>query len=97
MPSVEALAERAAANGVEGLEIVGAEFIQAREPHVAGVAALWSPATGRVEPEALVRALLRVAQNNDTMVLAGTRVIGSLGATAEGTRWVLGRHGRPRL
>jgi glycerol-3-phosphate dehydrogenase len=76
VPLVEALAHRAEANGVEGLEIVGSQFIKAREPHVAGVAALWSPSTGRVEPEALVRALLRVAQNNEAMVLAGTRVIG---------------------
>jgi glycerol-3-phosphate dehydrogenase len=76
VPLVEALAQRAEANGVEGLEIVGSQFIQAREPHVAGVAALWSPSTGRVEPEALVRALLRVAQNNEAMVLAGTRVLG---------------------
>ena len=76
VPLVEALAGRAEANGVEGLEIVGSEFIRAREPHVAGVAALWSPATGRVEPEALVRALLRIALDKEAMVLAGTRVIG---------------------
>jgi len=76
VPLVEALAGRAEANGVQGLEIVGAQFIKAREPRVAGVAALWSPSTGRVEPEALVRALLRVAQNNDAMMLAGTGVIG---------------------
>jgi L-2-hydroxyglutarate oxidase LhgO len=75
VPYVEALAARAHGNGVQDLEIVGQQFIQAREPHVAGVAALWSPATGRVEPEALIRALLRVAQSNDVMVLAGTRVV----------------------
>jgi L-2-hydroxyglutarate oxidase LhgO len=76
VPLVEALATRAHGNGVEDLEVVGHQFIQAREPHVAGVAALWSPATGRVEPEALVRALLRVAQSRETMVLMGTRVVG---------------------
>jgi L-2-hydroxyglutarate oxidase LhgO len=83
VPYVEALAERAHGNGVQGLEIVGHQFIQAREPHVAGVAALWSPATGRVEPEALIRALLRVAHSKDVMVLAGTRVLGGE-ATAQG-------------
>jgi L-2-hydroxyglutarate oxidase LhgO len=81
VPYVTALAERAHGNGVQGLEIVGHQFIQAREPHVAGVAALWSPATGRVEPEALIRALLRVAQSHDTTVLPGTRVIGGSPAT----------------
>lgn len=76
IPLVEALAERAHANGVDGLELVGRAFIEAHEPHVTGRAALWSPATGRVEPEALISALLRVAQANEATVLTGTRVIG---------------------
>jgi L-2-hydroxyglutarate oxidase LhgO len=72
VPQIEALAERAVGNGVEGIEIVCEQFIHAREPHVAGVAALWSPATGRIEPEALVRALLQVAESNDAVFLRGT-------------------------
>jgi L-2-hydroxyglutarate oxidase LhgO len=76
VPQIEALAERAIGNGVEGIEIVGPPFIQAREPHVAGVAALWSPATGRVEPEALVRALLQVAESNEGVILRGTSLVG---------------------
>jgi L-2-hydroxyglutarate oxidase LhgO len=48
VPAIESLAKKARANGVEGLEIVGRQFIEAREPAVAAVAALWSPATGRV-------------------------------------------------
>ena len=39
------------------------------------MAALWSPHTGRVAAEALVRALLRVVQDNDAMVFAGTQVV----------------------
>ena len=69
---IEALAALGLANGAEGLEIVGPQFIQAREPHVAGLAALWSPATGRLEAEALVRALLAVAEAHDAIVLRGT-------------------------
>jgi glycerol-3-phosphate dehydrogenase len=76
IPQVEALAERARGNGVEGLELVGRQFIQTREPHVAGLAALWSPGTGRVEPESLVRALLTVAESNEAVFLRGTRVVG---------------------
>ena len=76
VPDVEALAARAHGNGVQDLELVGHQFIHAREPHVAGVAALWSPATGRVEPEALMRALLRLATAKDAIVLTGTRVVG---------------------
>ena len=83
LPVIEALAARAHRNGVDGLELVGRQFIQAREPHVSAVAALWSPHTGRVEAEALVRALLRVAQGHDVMVLLGTKVIGG-GAVAHG-------------
>jgi L-2-hydroxyglutarate oxidase LhgO len=76
VPALEALARRAMDNGVEGLEIVGHQFIQAREPRVRGVAALWSPATGRVEPESLLRALLQVAEANDAVFLRGTTVTG---------------------
>lgn len=75
VPELEALGRRAAANGVEGLEIVGHQFIQAHEPHVAGVAALWSPNSGRVEPEALMRALLQVVQMHDGILLYGTTCV----------------------
>src|SRR5688572_18240319 len=83
VPLVEALARRAHDNGVEGLEIVGRQFIEAHEPFVTGVAALWSPATGRVEAEGLIAALLRVVQSNEAVVLGGTRVIGG-SPTADG-------------
>jgi glycerol-3-phosphate dehydrogenase len=76
VPQIEALARRGSANGAEGLEIVGRRFIEAQEPHVTGVAALWSPATGRVEPEALVRSLLQVAEGNDAIFLRGTSFTG---------------------
>lgn len=76
VPVVEALAQRAHDNGVDGLEIVGPQFIRAHEPHVSGLAALWSPATGRVEAEALVQALLRVAHSHQAVVLPGTPVVG---------------------
>jgi L-2-hydroxyglutarate oxidase len=45
-PRLEALCERASANGVEGLEVLGPERMRELEPHVAGVQALWSPKTG---------------------------------------------------
>jgi L-2-hydroxyglutarate oxidase LhgO len=77
VPRIEALAERGVANGAQGLEIVGPQFIRAREPHVAGCAALWSPGTGRVEPEGLIKALLRVAEANDAVLLRGTAPVGA--------------------
>jgi L-2-hydroxyglutarate oxidase LhgO len=61
-------------NGAKGLEIVDAEFIRTREPHVAGVAALWSPNTGRLDAPALVAALRRTAEGYGAMMLTGTAV-----------------------
>ena len=76
VPQIEKLAALGQANGAEGLEIVGPQFIRAREPHVAGRAALWSPGTGRVEPEALVKALLHLAESHDAFFLRGTSLLG---------------------
>lgn len=79
---LEALRRRGSENGAAGLEIVDAAFVKAREPHVRAAAALWSPGTGRLEPEALVRALLQEAQAHGAFfvpaspVLRGSRVPG---------------------
>jgi L-2-hydroxyglutarate oxidase LhgO len=49
LPRLEALRERATANGVPGLESVGPERIAEIEPHAAGIRALWSPETGIID------------------------------------------------
>lgn len=64
IPALEELRARGTANGAPGLEIVDASFVFEREPHVRAVAALWSRSSGRVEAEALVRALLREAERH---------------------------------
>ncbi len=71
IPALEALAARAAGNGVT-VEMVDRAFIAAREPGVAGVAALWSPDTGRIEPEAYVRALARRCDAAGVYLLPGS-------------------------
>ncbi|MEW6319595.1 MAG: FAD-dependent oxidoreductase [Acidobacteriota bacterium] len=76
VPVLEALHARGTANGVP-LELVDAAFVKAREPHVRGVAAIWSPETGIVSPEALVRALEHECASRDVAVLVGTPLVGA--------------------
>lgn len=73
---LERLLERGTANGVRGLEIVDERAARAREPRVRARAALWSPDSGRLEAESLVRALLRRAEAHDAMLLRGAQVLG---------------------
>jgi (S)-2-hydroxyglutarate dehydrogenase len=45
LPRLPALHDRATANGVPGLELVGPERIRELEPHAGGIRGLWSPTT----------------------------------------------------
>jgi L-2-hydroxyglutarate oxidase LhgO len=74
---LEALLAKGRANGVCGLEMVDADFIRQREPHVRAVAAIYSPNTGIVEAEALVRTLARMCSEHDGFVLPGSPVVGA--------------------
>ena len=65
------LHRRAEANGVEGLEVLGPAGIAEREPHAAGVRALWSPGTGIVDFGAVARALA-----DDVVARGGTLHLG---------------------
>jgi L-2-hydroxyglutarate oxidase LhgO len=76
MPELEALLARGVENGVPGLEMVDAAFVRDREPHVDAHAAIWSPASGVVEAEALVRTLARLADDLGVIRLVRTPVIG---------------------
>jgi glycerol-3-phosphate dehydrogenase len=53
---------------------VDRDFIRRREPHAGGVAALFSPNTGHVEPESLAHALARVCEDAGGYLLRGTRL-----------------------
>jgi glycerol-3-phosphate dehydrogenase len=77
LPGLEALWKRGSGNGVEGLDIVDRTFIAGREPHVRGVGALFSPNTGVIDAEMLVKALLRTAEAAGVMFLPATRLAGA--------------------
>ena len=76
IPALEALAAQSAANGVP-VEMVDRAYLAAREPHVAGAAALWSPTSGRIEPETYVRVLTRLCEAAGVAVLRGAKLTGA--------------------
>jgi L-2-hydroxyglutarate oxidase LhgO len=73
---LEPLRQKAIANGVV-VEFVDADFIRAKEPNVRAVAALWSPDTGIVEAEALVKTLEHLCRDRDVAILVGSPLIGA--------------------
>src|SRR5215467_9256069 len=77
LPLLEDLKRRGDENGVEGLEIVGGDFIRRLEPNIVSPVALNSPNTGIVEAEALIRTFERIAKSNGAHILTNTRVIGA--------------------
>ena len=74
--ALEQLLAKGRANGAT-LDMVDQAFIKAREPHVRAKAAIYSPNTGIVEAEALVRTLARLCMEQDGAVLPGTPVRGA--------------------
>lgn len=74
---LETLRQKAHANGVASVEFVDADFVAAREPNVRAVAALWSPDTGILEAEALVKALEHLCRDHDVATVVGSPLIGA--------------------
>jgi L-2-hydroxyglutarate oxidase LhgO len=74
---LEALKQRGTDNGVTGLEIVDRAFIVAREPAVNTRFALWSPDSGIVNAEELVKVLLRTGEEEGVIFLPGTKLTGA--------------------
>jgi L-2-hydroxyglutarate oxidase LhgO len=74
---LERLRQRGEANGVEGLRLVDRTFIVSREPAVSATIALWSPESGIVNAEELVKALWRTGEANGVVFLPATTLLGA--------------------
>jgi L-2-hydroxyglutarate oxidase LhgO len=74
---LDALLAKGRANDVEGLELVDRAFMTRREPNISGSSAIWSPETGIVNAEELVKALLRTGAEAGVVFLPGTRLVGA--------------------
>jgi L-2-hydroxyglutarate oxidase LhgO len=74
---LERLAALGQANGVRGLAMVDHAFVREREPHVRAHVALWSPESGVVEAEALVRQLASLCDGAGVMRLPASPLVGA--------------------
>lgn len=74
--SLEALARRAADNGVEGVRLIGAEDVRVREPAVRAAAALLSSETGIVDSHVWMALLAAMAAEGGAALVFGTEVVG---------------------
>jgi L-2-hydroxyglutarate oxidase LhgO len=73
---LEAVRNRAVANAVPGVEIVGPERIREIEPHAVGVRAIWSPGTGIIDFRGVALALARLIRERGGQVLTSREVTG---------------------
>jgi glycerol-3-phosphate dehydrogenase len=73
-PRLLALLKKGQENGVEGLQMIDAREIRAREPHVRGYSALFVPSTGICSAEELVHAYARVAERQGANLLTYAKV-----------------------
>lgn len=62
------------ANGVEGLQLIDSAAIRAREPHIAGYAALEVPSAGILSSEELVKTYARVATEQGASIVTRAKV-----------------------
>ena len=76
LPRFEALRERAVANGVEGLEVVGPERMREIEPQAAGIRALWSPHTAIIDFRRVAAQLAALIEARGGTIHTGRAVTG---------------------
>ncbi len=80
---LDSIRQRALANGVPGVAIIGPEQLRELEPHVRGIAALHSPSTSIVDYGEVTRALAADAVADGAKLLLGHEVVGLRTSGAE--------------
>jgi (S)-2-hydroxyglutarate dehydrogenase len=83
LPRLASIRERAASNGVSGLEEIGPERIREIEPHATGIRALWSPGSGIIDFRRVALAYAEEARARGAVLSAGVRVTGIREAAGE--------------
>jgi L-2-hydroxyglutarate oxidase len=76
LPRLEELYRRGVANGVPGLQEIGAGEIQEHEPHATGLAGIWSPSTGIVDYIAVTRKYAEIVEQGGGELHLNTGVTG---------------------
>jgi len=74
LPALDRLAERANANGLEGVERLDASGIRDKEPAAVGVGALWVPETGIVDFSRVATKLAELLRTRGGRILTSARV-----------------------
>ncbi len=74
LPRLEELRQRAEANGVRGVRLIGRDELRALEPHAAGLAALHVPSTGIADFAAVTRRYAELVVEAGGRVQTGARV-----------------------
>jgi len=79
--ALERLLERGVANGATGLRLVDADFVRHREPNIRAGTAIFSPDTGIVDADGLVRTLAHLCEEDDVAILPSTALVGGMART----------------
>ena len=77
LPRLEALYVRGQANGVPDLALLGPEEIQEREPHAAGIRALWVPSAGIVDFTQVAKTYAEILRRQGVLIQTNTRLLKS--------------------
>ena len=75
VPRLDELYRRGTANGVPGLQRIGAEQFREYEPEATGVAAIWSPNTGIVDYVAVSEKYAQIVQEQGGELRLNTKVL----------------------